>query len=151
MPHPGSDTWPLNGESNSDSVMMKRVCGLRAEESRRADAESRARSHDPVPDPMKEPLSGNELPVTDNAGVPVFDCHVILNGPDENGLYKARAANLRGVVGGGNSERQALLSIVTAFKAVVADYHRNGEPIPWNDPPESPGDGEVERWIPVHL
>lgn len=85
------------------------------------------------------------------ADVPVFDCHVILSGPDEAGKYSARAANLRGATGGGTTERQALLSVTTAFKAIVADHYRNGESIPWVDPPETPRDGEVERWIPVHL
>ena len=64
---------------------------------------------------------------------------------------KARAANLDGVTGGGTSERQALLSIITVFKAIVSDYHRNGEPIPWKTPPVKPADSEVERWIPIHL
>jgi len=103
------------------------------------------------PEPNQESGDEMELPVTDDVGVPVFDCHVILSGPDEAGHYQARAANLEGVVGGGPSERQALLSIVTAFKAVVADYHRNNEPIPWKQPPDSPAPDESERWIPVHL
>ena len=90
-------------------------------------------------------------PANTPAAVPVFDCHVILSGPDETGQYKARAANLRGVTGGGTSERAALLSITTAFKAIVADHHRNGEAIPWQEPHETPKNGESERWIPVHL
>lgn len=92
-----------------------------------------------------------DLPISDTPPVPVFDCHVLLAGPDETGRYRARAANLDGVTGGGGSERQALLSIVTAFKAVVGELHRNGEPIPWKVPPDLPAAGEVERWIPVHL
>jgi len=91
------------------------------------------------------------LPISDQPAVPVFDCHVLLSGPDDAGRYRARAANLDGVTGGGTSERQTLLSVVTAFKAVVGDFHRNGEPIPWKEPPETPVPGEVERWIPVHL
>jgi len=95
--------------------------------------------------------SGCEPDPARQAEVPVFNCHVILSGPDENGTYTARAANLQGVTGGGNTERQALLSVTTAFKAIVADHHRNGEAIPWQDPPESPRSGETERWVPVHL
>lgn len=83
--------------------------------------------------------------------IPVFNCHVLLSGPDEGGRYTARTANLQGVVGGGRSEREALLSVTTAFKAILVDHRRNGEPIPWQDPPESPAPGERERWIPVHL
>jgi predicted RNase H-like HicB family nuclease len=90
-------------------------------------------------------------PISDQPAVPVFDCHVLLSAPDATGRFQARAANLDGVTGGGSSERQALLSVVTAFKAVVGDLHRNGEPIPWKEPPEAPAAGEVERWIPVHL
>jgi predicted RNase H-like HicB family nuclease len=92
-----------------------------------------------------------DLPVPQQPSVPVFDCHVLLSGPDETGRYTARAANLDGVTGAGGSQRQALLSVVTAFKAVVGDLYRNGEPIPWKEPPDTPAAGEVERWIPVHL
>lgn len=90
-------------------------------------------------------------PPPEGVSVPVFDCHVLLAGPDENGRYTARAANVAGITGGGNSERQALLSVVTAFKAIVTDLHKHGEPIPWKNPPDEPAAGETERWVPVHL
>ncbi|MFQ5732502.1 MAG: hypothetical protein ACE5KM_11190, partial [Planctomycetaceae bacterium] len=60
-------------------------------------------------------------------------------------------ANVAGINGGGNSERQALLSVVTAFKTIVTDLHKHGDPIPWKVPPDQAADGETERWVPVHL
>lgn len=100
---------------------------------------------------LKQHGGGCQPADLDRPDIPVFTCHVLLSGPDEEGRYAARAANLQGVVGGGHSERQALLSIATAFKAVLADFRRNGEPIPWQNPPATPTAEEQERWIPVHL
>ncbi len=101
-----------------------------------------------MPSEFQSGCDSSKPPASD---VPVFDCHALLAGPDANGRYQARAANLPGVVGSGQTERQAMLSLVTAFKAIVADHRRNAEPIPWKQPSETPKDGEVERWISVHL
>ena len=95
-----------------------------------------------------EPDKPVALPITDGP-VPVFDCHVLLK-PTDSGV-EARSANLDGVTASGPTERDALLAIVKIFKRTVADYHGRNEPIPFRSEPEKPQDGEVERWVPVHL
>lgn len=93
------------------------------------------------------PLSGGD----GSPSVPVFDCHVIVSPPDDSGNVHARAVRLPGVTGVGSNEREALRSIVEAFKSEVKNYVEQGKSIPWSDTPDQPGDGEAERWIPVHL
>lgn len=88
------------------------------------------------------------LPITDGP-VPVFDCHVLLKQTDSGVV--ARTANIDGISVTGPTERDALLAIVKVFKKTVAELHSNNQPIPFRSEPLSPEDGEVERWVPVHL
>ena len=100
------------------------------------------------------PEHSHGLPLTDpsaNDAVPVFDCHVLVRGPDGEGRFTARAAALPGITGEGPTERDALRNVVAEFKAAVARYLEAGETIPWSSAPEQAGADEVERWIPVHL
>lgn len=83
--------------------------------------------------------------------VPVFNCIVILEKPDDSGRRMGRVANLGGVTASGFSERDILTAIVKKFKAAVQEYTAAKQEIPWVEPPESPSDGEVQRFIPVHL
>ena len=94
-----------------------------------------------------------QLPITDTGvgSVPVYDCHVILTPPDEHGVINARCVTLPSVVANGTTERDTLCSIVDTFKAELRKYHDNDEPIPWATDAKQPAEGEVERWIPVHL
>ena len=106
-------------------------------------------NHVPRPEnPQQLPLSTPDA----HAGVPVFDCHVILTPPSapDNGWH-ARTANLPGMTATGSTERDVLLAIVALFKKFVSDYHERAEPIPWQGEPEKPESDEQERWIPVHL
>ncbi len=105
------------------------------------------------PDERAAQKEQTQLPVTDTASgsVPVYDCHVILTPPDEQGVISARCVTLPSVVGSGTTERDTLRSIVDTFKAELRKYYDNGEPIPWAADPDQPAEGEVERWIPVHL
>jgi predicted RNase H-like HicB family nuclease len=89
--------------------------------------------------------------VADCNPVPVFNCQIILTQPDEHGRRHGRVANLAEISAAGNSERDVLTALMKQFKAVVQQLHQNQKPIPWIDPPEKPGPGEVERFIPVHL
>ena len=91
-------------------------------------------------------ISANEC-----SPVPVVNCLVILSAPDENGRRKGRVANLEGISTEGTSEREIMSSLMKAFKTCLQKFTEAGEVIPWIDPPESPGSGEVERFIPVHL
>lgn len=91
------------------------------------------------------------LPITDDGSVPVYDCHVILSHPNEQGQIVARAASLPGVTAQGSTERETLRNIVTVFKAKLIEYRDAEMEIPWAEQAESPGPGESERWIPVHL
>ena len=56
----------------------------------------------------------NELPVAGDGGmpVPVYDCHVILSRPDEEGVIHARATTLPEIAASGKTERDVLRRIV---------------------------------------
>ena len=92
----------------------------------------------------------DSLPIASGSSVPVYDCHVLLSGPDESGAYRARLAAFDGITATGSTERDVLLAIVKAFKDRLIRLSEAGEKIPWKTT-ESPAPGEVERWIPVHL
>lgn len=103
---------------------------------------------------MSEMTDSNDLPVLtpqDLNPVPVFSCHVILGAPDQRGTIAGRTANLPDISAHGATERDVLTSLMKQFKDTVGGLHERGESIPFLDPPESPGEGEVERFIPVHL
>ncbi|MEQ9410164.1 MAG: hypothetical protein RIK87_20685 [Fuerstiella sp.] len=96
----------------------------------------------------------NPLPLIsegDGQNVPVYSCHVILSRPDNTGRLSGRTANLAGISAEGTSERDVLTSIMKQFKAAVQRYAQSNQSIPFLDPPEAPGPGDVERFIPVHL
>lgn len=93
----------------------------------------------------------SDLPITDGGCVPVFDCRVLVTRLGDDGVVRARCANLAGIEAKGTTERDALMAVVRAFKAELTRHHAAGEPIPFLDPPESPREGESERWLPVHL
>lgn len=86
-----------------------------------------------------------------SGAVPVFSCNIILRHDPVTGRYLARSANLPGITAEESSERQALMLITRRFKALIQDLLTRQQPIPWLDPPERAGVGEVERFIPVHL
>jgi hypothetical protein len=103
---------------------------------------------------QQQPPKSHELPLVEesaSAPVAVFDCRVILSPPDDRGTIAARCATLPSVTATGPDERQTLRAIVEAFKVQVQTHLEAGEPIPWADPPETPQEGEAQRWIPVHL
>ena len=93
-----------------------------------------------------------ELPIASdgNMPVPVYDCHVILSAPDENGIIHARVSTLPEVTASGQTERHILQSIVKDFKAALIRYREAGEDIPWQHVAK-PQVGETQRWVPVHL
>ena len=95
----------------------------------------------------------SDLPIAGDGGmpVPVYDCRVILSPPDDSGTITARVASLPEITATGKVERDLLQRIVKDFKAALIRYRESGEAIPWQDPPESPAQGEQQRWIPVHL
>ncbi len=91
------------------------------------------------------------LPQTSASSVPVFNCHVILSAPGENGRLKGRVANFPGITAEGSTERDVLTSVMKQFKGAVQQFTADGKDLPWIDPPDKPAAGEVERFIPVHL
>ena len=103
---------------------------------------------------MSEMTESNDLPVLtpqDLNPVPVFNCHVILGPPDQRGMIAGRTANLPNISAQGATERDVLTSLMKQFKETVSDCHQRREDVPFVDPPDPAGDGEVERFIPVHL
>jgi len=100
---------------------------------------------------MTDPNPLKLIPDSELNPVPVFSCIVILGRPDEAGKREARVANLAGITAEGHSERDLLTAIMKKFRAVTQDYTSRAEAIPWVEPPETPGEGESQRFIPVHL
>lgn len=99
-----------------------------------------------------DPSKLDSLPVTHGehlGDVPVFQCVVYLANVDNQ--VHARVANLNDLTCVAANEREALRSIVGAFKKRLVEHTSNDEPIPWIEPPEKIADGEVQRLIPVHL
>lgn len=94
----------------------------------------------------------NDLPIAGDStcGVPVYDCHVLVRGPDAEGLLHGRVANLPGITATARDERHLLQQIVKSFKSELVKFQTSGQAIPW-----TPGDprqaDERQRWIPVHL
>lgn len=97
---------------------------------------------------MTDPLSSCTAPP---GATPVFNCRVIVSGPDEQGRYHAVAAQLPIAKGEAGSEREALSQVAQTFKAHVGWHHRRSEPIPWTEPPLTAAPTDRERWIPIHL
>lgn len=83
--------------------------------------------------------------------VPVFNCVVILSPVPDSSRLRGRVANLGEIFAEGNTERDVLIQLTKKFKAVVQEYVQNKSDIPWVNPPESPGENEQQRYIPVHL
>lgn len=84
--------------------------------------------------------------------VPVFNCIIILSKPDSEGRRTGRVANLEGDLSvAGTGEREILTTIVKKFKAIVVDCTNQKQAIPWIEPPETPAQGESQRFVPVHL
>lgn len=97
-------------------------------------------------------MQEERLPIThgEHAGdVPVYQCVVYLT-PATSKVH-ARVANLHDLTCDGANEREALRTIVGAFKKRLVEYASRNEPIPWIEPPEPIQQGEVQRLIPVHL
>lgn len=97
-------------------------------------------------------MSSEPLPVAGDASipVPVYDCHVILSRPDEEGVMHARVSTLPGITASGRTEREILRRIVADFKSALIAYRERGEPVPWRQA-QRPAEGEMQRWVPVHL
>ena len=92
-----------------------------------------------------------ELPIhQDAANVPVFDCHILIEGPNEEGVLSGQVTNLPEIVGEAKSERDLLRKLTEAFKARIIEYRDSNQTIPW-EPGKSPSPGQQQRWIPVHL
>jgi len=99
--------------------------------------------------PTDRPNLPAQQPPMAPVDVPTFPCIVYVRTVD--GGMVARVANLPGLELSGSSERDLLSKIVPEFKKRVAEWHQRGEPIPWVEPIAAPVEGEVKRFIPVHL
>ncbi len=96
-------------------------------------------------DPVKD------LPIQPGQqSVPVYDCHVLISGPDQDGLLSGVVSNLPEIKATASNERDLLRKITDDFKARVMKYASENQEIPWqaNQKPEP---GQQQRWIPVHL
>ena len=99
----------------------------------------------------KPPVHGVGQGSAPAGSVPVFNCHAYVSRLDAEGWITARSANLPEIVVRGKTEREALATLVAAFKAAISRYHAAGQAIPWAESPAKPAAGEQERWIAVHL
>ncbi len=82
--------------------------------------------------------------------VPVFSCIVYVSS-DDDGQVRARVANFPGLQCVAASERQALATLIPAFKKRLIESMQDDAPIPWIDPPVDAEPQEQQRYIPVHL
>lgn len=82
--------------------------------------------------------------------VPVYDCHVLISGPDESGRLTGIVSNLPEISGTATTERELLRNLTSAFKARILEYREQGMTIPW-EVKKAPPPGQQQRWIPVHL
>jgi len=88
---------------------------------------------------------------SDCSPVPVFNCQVILRHDEAGQQVSGRVANLAGIEVKGSTERDVLMQITKIFRMQIQTLTEEKTPIPWIDPPEQPGPGEVERFVPIHL
>ncbi len=91
------------------------------------------------------------IPGDEDSPVPVFNCQIILSESQPDQKIVGRVANLAGITISGNSERDVLMQITKVFRAQVQALTEERIPIPWVDPPEQPGPGETQRFVPIHL
>lgn len=103
-------------------------------------------------------MSSASLPQLPDSGcgggsgsVPVFSCIIILRPDAPTGRIYGEVANLPGLSAEGVGERDLLILLTKRFRSVVQEYVRQNRTIPWIDPPRMPGEGELQRFIPVHL
>jgi len=99
-------------------------------------------------------MMNHSLPITDGPHdhPPVYDCRAVLTPPtDGQSIYLAFAGNLPEIKASGPTERDCLRALVDSFKKALIAYHERQETIPWTEPPIAPADGQLQRWIPVHL
>jgi hypothetical protein len=101
--------------------------------------------------PDEAPLDPALPRVRDLGTVPVYNCHVYLSASPDTGLITARGAALPEVQATGGTDREALQSVVRAFKLAITRYTAAGQAIPWVDPPLPLAPGERPRWVPVHF
>ena len=83
--------------------------------------------------------------------IPTFSCHVILTPPQNGKPFQGRTANLEGIQVEAATERDVLMAIMERFRTEVRKHTESGQEIPFVDPPEEPGAGELVRFIPIHL
>ena len=83
--------------------------------------------------------------------VPVFNCQIILSKSESDQKIVGRVANLGGISIRADTERDVLAQIAKIFRAQVQALTEEKIPIPWIDPPDQPGPGETERFVPIHL
>ena len=104
-----------------------------------------------LPEPTQKPEQG-EVDAADRkpAEVPVFNCIVYVSN-QATGAVRARVANLPALEFTAGSQREALSKAVTTFKQQIGELVKEGETIPWIDPPFAPEPGEQTRLIAVHL
>ena len=91
-----------------------------------------------------------KLPIEgDSADVPSFGCVVYVS--HQEGVVRARVANLAGIEASGADQRAVLGQIVATFKAAVSSALAEGSTPDWIDPPAAKRDGERKLFLPVHL
>lgn len=91
----------------------------------------------------------NDLPIH-APDVPVYDCHVLISGPDASGLFTGVVTTLPEIQGTARNERDLLRKLTADFKARIKQYRENNQDIPWQ-PRQQPEGEQQQRWIPVHL
>jgi len=83
--------------------------------------------------------------------VPVYNCLVAVAPRNSEGLVRARALQVDGIVVFAKTEPEALKGVVTAFKKLVSQAVTTSEELPWRKDAIPMEPGEQQRFIAVHL
>ena len=94
--------------------------------------------------------NSSEINADSRKNVPLFSCVVYVSSTD-GGQVRARVANFPGLQCVAANERQALATLIPAFKKQLVESMQDNTPIPWIDPPVDAEPQEQQRYIPVHL
>lgn len=94
----------------------------------------------------------HELPIQPDPSQapPVYDCHIIISGPNDQGTLHGVVSNLPQITATAKDERALLRKLVDQFKTVLIEYSKQNQEIPWVSKAK-PEPGQQQRWVPVHL
>ncbi|MEM9366613.1 MAG: hypothetical protein AAGD07_11505 [Planctomycetota bacterium] len=92
----------------------------------------------------------HSLPQSAGETPPAYGCIIYIRSLESGGVA-ARVANLTGLQIEARNEREALSKLVPLFRDRMAAAQAAGEVLELETNPAPPKEGEVKRFLPVHL